>query len=91
MNGIGSAFQKIGQDAVGIRGTDQFLYGETDLLRQPAGKDVAEVSGRNDKENLFARGNLLLFQKILIGRKVINDLRYESSDVNRVCRAQAYA
>ena len=63
--------EEIIQNLVGVGGADQPVNRNAELLRIVGGKDVAEISGGNDKIHGFARGNGFRCRNAAVYRNVL--------------------
>lgn len=82
---------KIRQDIVAIGGADEFVNGQPHTPCIVACKNIAEVSGGNNKIDLVAGNDCIAFAKIGICGEVIDNLRHQTAPVNGVCAAEAHS
>ena len=82
---IFACFEKVGKYVVGVRCADKLVYRKPHKLSYIRGKDIAEVACRYAEINLVSERNCIVAEKIAVSGEIINDLRNESSPVDRIC------
>ena len=64
--------------------TYQFINGKPHILRIKGRKDIPEITGGHCSINLLARCDLALCQQLCICVYIINNLRYQTSDIDGI-------
>ena len=58
------------------------------MLCKICSKNISEVAGRHYNVDLFSIFNLLIFQQFCICVYIVNYLRHQTADIDRVCRRE---
>ena len=81
---VRSRFDKIAQHVIRIGRTNQFAHGKSHFAGIIPRQNIAEISARHHKIHFVAVFNLFGRQQIAVRRKVIGNLRRESSEIDGV-------
>ena len=85
---VSTGLQEIRQNIVGIGCADQLAHRQAQLLCQPAGQNIAEVTGGNTEVDLITHLDLATSQQVCISLEIVSDLGCQTADVNGVCGRQ---
>ena len=88
---VNAGFDKIGENIISIGCANQLTYGQTQLLCQPTGQDIAEIAGGHAEIHLVAHFDLATAQQVCVGLKIVCNLGSKSADIDRVGGGQAQA
>ena len=61
---------------------------QTQQLRIISGENITEITGRHHELDLIANVDDLLFEQLRVSREIVDDLRYQTPNINRICRRQ---
>ena len=87
---VDTGLKKVKEHLVVIRRANQLVDRQTHALRKVSREDIAEVSGRHADIDFLALGNLFFLQKLEICVDIVDNLRHQAADVNRVCAGELH-
>ena len=75
---------EVGEDVVAVGGAEEARDGQSHLLGEAAGENVAEIPRRNGDVDLFAHFDLSFVHEVAVCRDIVDDLRDEPTPVDGV-------
>ncbi len=61
---------------------------QTQQLRIISGENITEITGRHHELDLIANIDDLLFKQLRVSGEVVDDLRHQTPNINRICGRQ---
>ena len=85
---VNAGADEVGEDVVGVGGTDQLPNGQTQPLGEIPRQNIAEVAGGDGVVDLVAQLDLPGVQQVAVGAEVIHDLGRQTADIDGVGAGQ---